>query len=88
MKKDSDRYFRHPSFPLVTFLYAKGEQIAGINPIEGDSSKKEFCFVRTKRLEMLVEIYKFGDKNDPELLVQVHIYEQARRELLDRLNGR
>jgi hypothetical protein len=37
-------------------------------------------------LEDLVEKYKFGERNDADLLVPVHKYEQARNELLDRLN--
>jgi hypothetical protein len=40
----------------------------------------------THILEELVELFKFGDRDDPQLLVNVHSYEQARRELLDRLN--
>ncbi|MDP3725848.1 MAG: hypothetical protein Q8R36_01480 [bacterium] len=86
MKKDSNSDFRSASFPLVTFLFAKGEQVAGINPTD-NPSKKEFSFVSSPRLEELVYLYKFGERNDPDLLVQVHIYEQARRELLDGLNN-
>ena len=85
IKEDSDRYFRNCSFHLVNFLYAKGEQIVEINQID-NSGKKEFAFLRTPRLEELVNLYKFGNRNDPELFVSVHVYEQARRELLDRLN--
>lgn len=85
MKKDSDRYFRSASFPLVVFLFTKGEQVAGINPTD-NPSKKEFAFVASPRLEGLVHLYKFGDRSDPELLVSAQLYEQARRELMDRLN--
>jgi hypothetical protein len=85
MKKDSNRYFRSSSFPLVAYLYTKGEQIAGVNPTE-NPSKKEFVFVTNPHLEELVNLFKFGDRDDPELLVPVHLYEQGRRELLDRLN--
>ncbi len=81
-----DRYFKSSSFPLVAFLFAKGQQIAGIYPTE-NPSKMEFTFVLTPRLEELVDLYKFGDRNDPELLVSAHLYEQARRELLDMLNS-
>ena len=85
MKQDSDRYFRSCSFPLVLFLYTQEQQIAGINP--GDKpGQKEFAFVKTPRLEELVHKYKFGSKDDPDLFVSAHKYEQARRELLDRLN--
>jgi len=86
MKTDSDRYYRQSSFPLVNFLYAKGEQIAGINPTD-TPGKKEFAFVLTPNLEALINLYKFGDRNNPELSVNVHLYEQARRELLDKLNN-
>jgi len=42
MKKDSDRYFRTSSFPLATFLFAKSEQIAGINETEEKGKKSLF----------------------------------------------
>ena len=80
-----NRYYKSHSFPLVAFLFTKGQQVAGISPIE-DTNKKEFSFIKTPYLEELVYLFKFGDKNNPELLVPVHKYEQARRELLDRLN--
>lgn len=85
IKKDINRYFRSSSFPLVIFLFAKGEQITGVNPTD-NPSKKEFCFVRTNRLDELCEIYKFGKDEDIELLVPIRLVEQARRQLLDRLN--
>lgn len=85
MEKNSDRYFRSTSFPLVVFLFTKGEQVAGINPTD-NPPKKEFAFVTNPRLEELVSLYKFGDRNDPELLVSAQLYEQARRQLMDRLN--
>lgn len=81
-----DRYYRSSSFPLVAFLFAKGEQVAGINPTD-NPSKKEFAFVSSPRLEELAHIYQFGDRSDPELLVHARLYEQGRRELLDRLNN-
>lgn len=80
-----NRYYRSSSFPLVVYLFAKGEQIAGVNPTD-NPSKKEFAFVSSPRLEELVDLWKYGDRNDPELLVPAHLYEQSRRELLDRLN--
>ena len=85
MIQDLDRYFRTHSFSLVLFLFAKDQVIAGINSTEVEG-RKSFAFVKTLRLEELVELFKFGDRNDPDLLVPVHKYEQARRELLDRLN--
>ncbi len=85
MRRD-ERYFRTSSLPLSIFLYSKGQQIAGIDFVS-NSSKKEFAFVFSPCLEELVEKYKFGERIDPDLLVQVHLYERARDELLDRLNG-
>lgn len=85
MRRD-ERYFRTSSLPLAIFLYSKGQQIAGIDFVS-NSSKKEFVFVFSPYLEELVEKYKFGERTDPDLLVQVHLYERARDELLDRLNG-
>jgi hypothetical protein len=87
IKKDEDRYYRTTSLPIATFLLAKGEQVAGISDVD-DSGDKEFCFIRTMRLEILVEAYRFAEKEDRELLVGVRHYEEARRMLLDRINGR
>jgi hypothetical protein len=83
-RQNKERYYRQSSFPLVNFLFAKGEKVAGIEQIDS-TGKKEFCFVRTDRLEELEDKYKFGDRSDPDLAIQVHEYEQARRELLERL---
>ncbi len=69
----------------ATYLYAKNQQIAGINPTDSPG-KKEFAFIRSDRLDELEDKYKFGDRNAPDLLVPVHLYEHARNELLDRLN--
>ncbi len=82
-----DKHFRSASFPLAVFLYVKQQHVASIDPTE-DPGRKEFAFLKTDRLEELVDLYKFGDRGDPELLVEAHAYEQARRELLDRLNDR
>ncbi len=86
MEKDSDRYFRSCSFPLVLFLYVQDQQVAGINPVD-NTGKKEFAFVKTPSLEVLFDKYKFGAKDDPDIFVSVRTYEQARRELLERLNN-
>ena len=86
MEKNVDRYYRTASLPLAIYLYAKDQQIAGIDVVS-DSGKKEFAFVLTPYLEEIVELYKFGERTDPDLLVSVHLYERARNELLDRLNG-
>ena len=84
--KTKDRYYRTASLQLAIYLYAKDQQIAGINAVS-DSGKKEFAFVLSPYLEELIEKYKFGDRADSDLLVPVHVYERARNELLDRLNG-
>ena len=86
MSTNGDRYFRTTSLPLAIFLYTKSQQIAGVE-LASNSTKKEFAFVLIPYLEELVDKYKFGDRNDPDLLVPVHLYERARNELLDRLNG-
>jgi hypothetical protein len=75
------------SFPLAVYLYAKHQQIMSIN-LTDDPGRKEFSFSKTDRLDELVNLYKFGDRDDPDLLIEVHAYEQARRDLLDRLNDR
>ena len=81
---EKDKYFRSPNLNLAIFLYTKDQQIAGINNISVD--QKEFVFIKTDNLEELIYLYKYGDRDDERLLVEVHKYEQARRELLDRLN--
>lgn len=86
MRKDEDRYFHTTSLPLAIFLYAKNQQVAGIDRVS-DSDKKEFAFVLSPHLEELVDVYKFGEQSDENLLVSVRLYEHARNELLDRLNG-
>ena len=70
---------------MAVFLYTKNQQIAGVNAT-GNFNKKEFVFMSIPYLEELVDTYKFGDRNDTNLLVPVHLYEHARNELLDRLN--
>jgi hypothetical protein len=82
-----EKQFKTGSFPLSTFLYSKNQQFTAIESTD-DPGRKEFAFVKTDKLDELVELYKFGDRGDPELLVEVHLYEQSRRDLLDRLNGR
>lgn len=82
MKKDKN--FRSTNLNLVTFLFVNNQQINGINPI--NEEKKEFSLARTDQLEELVWLYKFGDRDDERLLVPVYRYEQARRELLEKLN--
>lgn len=81
---DRDRYHRTTSLTLAIFLYVKDQQIVGIDRIS-DSGKKEIAFLKSPYLEELVNKYKFGERNDADLLVPVHKYEQARNELLDRI---
>ena len=85
LKTDREKYFRTSSLPLAVFLYTKGQQIAGLNPTDSPG-KKEFAFAASVRLDELADKYKFGYRNDPDLLVQVRVYEHARNELLDRIN--
>ncbi len=81
MKKD--RYYRTTNLNLATFLFAKEQQISGINPV--NEKQKEFAFINSGYLEELVWIWKFGDRDDDRLMVLIPRYEQARNELLDRL---
>lgn len=83
--KSDARHFRTTSLTLATYLYVKDQQIAGIDCVS-NSGRKEFAFVLSPHMEKLVDKYKFGERNDSDLLVPVHKYEQARNELLDRLN--
>jgi hypothetical protein len=83
MKKE--KHFKTASFSLATFLYSKNQHLVGISSSE-DPGRKDFVFFQTDRLAELVGKYKFGDRGDPDLLVEVHLYEQARRDLLDILN--
>lgn len=85
MKKE--KRFETSSFPLATYLYSKNQQFTAVEPTD-DPGRSAFVFLQTDQLLDLVRLYKFGDRGDPGLLVEVHAYEQARRDLLDRLNGR
>jgi hypothetical protein len=85
MKKD--KHFETSSFPLACYLKSKNQQFTAIQPTE-DPGRQSFVFLQTDQLLELVRLYKFGDRDDPDLLVEVHAYEQARRDLLDRLNDR
>lgn len=85
--KDPKKYFYTSSLTLAAFLYAKGEKMGEIIPVHGQENKKEFVFLKTLRLEELTQKYRFGEYDDSDLLVSVHLYERTRNELLDRLNG-
>lgn len=82
--RDKDKYLRLTNLNLVVFLYCKDQAVVGINPVGKD--QKEFVFLNSGLLEELIDLYKFGDRGDDRLRVNVHKHEQARRELLDRLN--
>lgn len=87
IKKDEDRYYRTTNLALAIFLFAHHQQVAGINET-GDSSEKQFAFIRATQLDELIQSYRFGPNSDPNLMVNVRLYEEARRFLLDRLNGK
>ena len=83
MKKP--RYFSTRSRLLVEFLYAKGHPLVGINTIGSDTT---YVLPKTPNLEALVDMYRFGVGDTPELYVQVRDFQQAQRELehLTRVN--
>ena len=85
MDKNEERYFYSTSFQLACFLYSKGMQMSV--PREVGRKQKEFVWVRTSELDKLVDCYKFGLKEEKELLINVKDYEQSRRELLEILNN-
>jgi hypothetical protein len=85
MKKE--KHFKTASVPLSLYLNSKNQQCTAIEPTD-DPGRKAFVFLQTDQLLELVRLYKFGDRDDPDLLVSVHAYEQARRELMDRLHDR
>ena len=84
MKIKTDKHERITNLNMATFLYASDCQITGINQVA--SNQKEFCFVKTDRLEELMWTYKFAEKDDDNLLVNVHKFTYARQYLLDRIN--
>jgi hypothetical protein len=86
-KMKKEKHFTTTSFALATYIYSKNQQFTAIEPTD-DPNRKAFVFLQTDQLLELVCLYKFGDRDDPGLLVEVHAYEQARRSLLDRLNDR
>ncbi len=79
------KYTKLTNLNLVTFLYANGHQIAGINPV--NDTQKSFSFISSDTLEELIWLYRFGPKDDERLLVNVHLYERGRKELLDLLKS-
>ncbi len=83
MQKHRDKYIRTTNLSQAIYLYAQDQQIAGVNNV--GEGQKEFVFIKTDKLEELIDLYKFGDRNDERLFIEVHKYEQARRDLLDRL---
>ena len=85
MDKNEEKYFYSTSFSLASFLYSKGMQMS--EPRKLGNRQKEFTWIRTSELESLVDIYKFGLKEEKELLINVRDYEQARRELLEIINN-
>ena len=87
IKRDEDRYYRTTNLSLAIYLFAHHQQVAGINDTD-DSGEKQFAFVREEQLDQLVQSYRFGPNSDPNLMVNVRLYEEARRFLLDRLNGK
>jgi len=81
---NKNKYIKTTNLNLAVFLFVSDQQIAGINRVSDE--QKEFAFVKTDYIEELAWLYKFGNKDDDRLLVSVHKYEQARRELLEKLN--
>ncbi len=79
-----EKCYRTQKFNLSVYLYSKNQTIVGVNSITPKT--KEFAFLNTEELDELIDIYRFGNKEDQRLLVPVHKYEQARNELLDMLN--
>jgi len=79
------RYFSTRSRPLVEFLYAKGHPIVGITTVGPET---EYVLPKTPNLEELVDTYRFGAGDIPELYIQVRDFQQAQRELehLTRVN--
>ena len=84
MKKNRENHFKTVNLNLAIFLYVKSCQIEGVYSV-GDK-QKEFAFIDTPELQKLTEVYRFGDKDNKLLMVQIHHYEQARNTLLDILN--
>ena len=76
MKKQC--YFSTRSRPLVEFLYAKGHPLAEIRAVGLDM---EYILPKTPMLEALVDMYRFGAGDTPELYVQVRDFQRAQQEV-------
>lgn len=83
-KTNSDQHFRTTSLTLSVFLWAKEQPITGIHKLDG--ARKEFVFSKTPYLEELVDKFKFGARNDEDVLVDARLLEHARQTLLDRVH--
>jgi hypothetical protein len=84
MKKQ--RYFSTRSRPLVEFLYAKGHPITEMRAVGMDI---EYILPKTPTLEALVDKYRFGAGDMPELYIQVRDFQRAQQEVeyLRKVNG-
>ena len=76
----NDKDFRTCSKRLSVFLNAKGAELEGVFRDE-PSQDVEYIFVKTSRLEELAGLYTTGPSDHPDLQVNVHAYEQARRDI-------
>ena len=76
MKKQ--RYFSTRSRSLVEFLYAKGHPLLEMRAVGQDM---EYVLPKTPTLEALVDTYRFGDDNAPDLYIQVRDFQRAQQEV-------
>ena len=75
-----DEYFRTCSKCRSVFLYAKGGDRE--RAVKDERSRYlEYIFVKTSRLEELPGLYISGPSDYFDLRVNVHAYEQVRRDI-------
>ena len=85
MKKDEEikeKYFKTKDLHLATFLFSKEQFIIAI---ENDDKRKLFVFSNSPRLKELTEAFNFGDKDNPEILVDARKILWAYREVKNKI---
>ena len=85
MKKDEEikeKYFKTKDLHLATFLFLKEQSIIAI---EDNDKRKLFVFSDSPRLKKLTEAFNFGDKDNPEILVDARKILWAYREVKNKI---
>lgn len=81
--KNKDKNFKTTSFYLASFLCAKGLSLTSID--RTDNKRCKFVFLDSPQREALVEAFNFGQKDAPEVMLDIRNAIIAIKMLKDRL---